>query len=222
MGTESCQCISDKEEKYKLLPFQINSRFNDLLLCEKNLYHKSKFVNQVHHRSHCYVDGRDYLLYNIRQKTNISVIMTQRNQFTVLCESLSSTTDNTNGVFSVKRYKVLHKPFNTLAYAIALNAGFVAIGYANDQEHLEWLIRESLAYKGFALIEVLHEPANLYTDSSGENGGWYSRRVYKVNDTAYDPTDKLLAYKKASEWGTRIPIGIIYKDISQEEKCFFS
>jgi 2-oxoglutarate ferredoxin oxidoreductase subunit beta len=38
---------------------------------------------------------------------------------------------------------------------------------------------------------------------------WYRKRVYKL-DNSYDPKDRTSAFKKAQEWGERIPIGKIY------------
>ncbi|MHA2408131.1 MAG: 2-oxoacid ferredoxin oxidoreductase, partial [Candidatus Ranarchaeia archaeon] len=71
------------------------------------------------------------------------------------------------------------------------------------------LIAEGIKYKGFALIDVLQPCVsfnhfNTYT--------WYNERVYDVNkENGYDLTDKVMAFKKALEWGDRIPIGVIYR-----------
>ena len=41
---------------------------------------------------------------------------------------------------------------------------------------------------------------------------WYQKRVYKVEETPdYAPDDELWAYRKAREWGERIPLGLIYR-----------
>lgn len=41
---------------------------------------------------------------------------------------------------------------------------------------------------------------------------FYRPRVYKLEeDTTCDPTDLALAFRKAQEWGDRIPIGIFYR-----------
>ena len=41
---------------------------------------------------------------------------------------------------------------------------------------------------------------------------WFRERVYKVEDTGYDPTDFHAAMDKALEWDERIPIGLVYRN----------
>jgi 2-oxoglutarate ferredoxin oxidoreductase subunit beta len=40
---------------------------------------------------------------------------------------------------------------------------------------------------------------------------WYSQRVYHI-EPEYNPEDRVSAFKKALEWGDRIPIGVIYRN----------
>jgi 2-oxoglutarate ferredoxin oxidoreductase subunit beta len=40
---------------------------------------------------------------------------------------------------------------------------------------------------------------------------WYRERVYSLQETDYDPGDRLAAFEKALEWGDRIPLGVIYQ-----------
>jgi 2-oxoglutarate ferredoxin oxidoreductase subunit beta len=40
---------------------------------------------------------------------------------------------------------------------------------------------------------------------------WYNERVYMLDEN-YDSSDKSLAIKKATEFGDKIPIGIIFKE----------
>jgi len=40
---------------------------------------------------------------------------------------------------------------------------------------------------------------------------FFRQRVYKLEETGHDVTDKEKALEKAFEWGDRIPIGILYK-----------
>lgn len=47
----------------------------------------------------------------------------------------------------------------------------------------------------------------------GNSGHWY--KVYKLEESSedhssYDPTDRIAAFQKAQEWGSKIPIGVIY------------
>ena len=40
---------------------------------------------------------------------------------------------------------------------------------------------------------------------------WFKERVYKLEETDYDPTDYERALVKAREWGNQIPIGLCYQ-----------
>jgi 2-oxoglutarate ferredoxin oxidoreductase subunit beta len=40
---------------------------------------------------------------------------------------------------------------------------------------------------------------------------WYRERVYYLEETDYDPSDRIAAFEKALEWGDRIPLGVIYR-----------
>jgi 2-oxoglutarate ferredoxin oxidoreductase subunit beta len=64
-------------------------------------------------------------------------------------------------------------------------------------------------HKGFALIDIL-QPCVSFNHRN--TYAWYKERVYKLEDEHdYDPYDKVIAFKKALEWGDKIPIGIIYR-----------
>jgi 2-oxoglutarate ferredoxin oxidoreductase subunit beta len=41
---------------------------------------------------------------------------------------------------------------------------------------------------------------------------WYRKRLYKLEESGYDPADCMVAFAKALEWGERIPTGIIYRN----------
>jgi 2-oxoglutarate ferredoxin oxidoreductase subunit beta len=40
---------------------------------------------------------------------------------------------------------------------------------------------------------------------------WFKERVYKLEETDYDPTDYERALVKVREWGDQIPIGLCYQ-----------
>jgi 2-oxoglutarate ferredoxin oxidoreductase subunit beta len=41
---------------------------------------------------------------------------------------------------------------------------------------------------------------------------WFRQRVYKLEDTGHNVSDRQKALEKSFEWGERIPIGVFYKD----------
>jgi 2-oxoglutarate ferredoxin oxidoreductase subunit beta len=89
-----------------------------------------------------------------------------------------------------------------------MQAGFVARGFAGMIDHLSELIQQGIAHHGFALIDVLQpcvsfNKVNTFT--------WYKERCEPL-PPEYDPTHWEAAINVASEWGDKIPIGIIYRN----------
>jgi 2-oxoglutarate ferredoxin oxidoreductase subunit beta len=156
----------------------------------------------------CYGEGGNHFIHNIRRNADITVIV-HNNQIYGLTKGQASPTTDIGHKTKVQTEGVILEPFQPIAAAITLGAGFVARGYSQELEHLAWLIAEGIKHKGFSLIDVL-QPCISFNKIN--NYEWYSKRVYKVNDDArYNPQDKPSALAKAWEWADRIPIGIIYQ-----------
>ena len=155
----------------------------------------------------CYGEGGNHFLHNIRRNVDITVIV-NNNQIYGLTKGQASPTSDLGYETKVQVNGVILEPLHPLEMAIALGCGFVARGYSADSEHLSRLIVEGVRHRGFSLIDVLQPCVTFNKKNTYE---WYGKRIYKVNENAlYDPGDKMAAYQKASEWGDRIPVGIIY------------
>jgi 2-oxoglutarate ferredoxin oxidoreductase subunit beta len=122
---------------------------------------------------------------------------------------------------------------NPIGLAIASGFTFVARGYSYDVRHLKDLIIAAVKHKGLAFLDVL-QPCPTYNDINTRD--WYAgtditdeaaiethSRIYKLEDTGYDPlvhyeaeselNEKLSqALIKSLEWGSKIPTGIFYKN----------
>jgi len=156
----------------------------------------------------CYGEGGNHLLHNIRRNVDITVIVCD-NQIYGLTKGQASPTTDLDYETKVQVGGVVLEPFHPLETAIALGCGFVARGYSADSGHLSGLILEGIKHKGFSLIDVLQPCVSFNKKNTYE---WYAKRVYKIDgDASYDPGDKAAAYRKAAEWGDRIPIGVIYR-----------
>lgn len=156
----------------------------------------------------CYGEGGNHFIHNIRRNLDITVIV-HDNQIYGLTKGQASPTTDPGMVTKVQTEGVILEPIRPLEIAIALGAGFVARGYSADGDHLTSLILEGIRHKGFALIDVLQPCVSFNKKNTYE---WYSKRVYKVNDDpSYNPNDRIAAFEKATEWGDRIPIGVIYR-----------
>jgi 2-oxoglutarate/2-oxoacid ferredoxin oxidoreductase subunit beta len=115
--------------------------------------------------------------------------------------------------------------------ALAITAGytFVSRSYAFDLVHLKETIKQAVAHKGLAFVEVL-QPCPVYNDINTKD--WYAGvdridpktgkpqpRLYKLQETGFDPLvhdeseifkKKVAGMEKAQEWGDKIPIGVFY------------
>jgi len=127
----------------------------------------------------------------------------------------------------------VNQAVNPIALAIASGFTFVARGYAYDVRQLKDLIISAVKHRGLAFLDVL-QPCPTYNDINTRD--WFSGmdnidkmtkkpqpRIYKLEDTNYDPTvhidsqeeenEKLTqALIKSNEWGEKIPIGIFYQN----------
>ena len=121
---------------------------------------------------------------------------------------------------------------NPIGLAVASGFTFVARAYSYDVRHLKDLIVQAVRHKGFSFLDVL-QPCPTYNDINTRD--WYAgedlakesmerhSRIYKLEDTHFDPVvhfadekeiDEKLAQAliKSLEWGTKIPIGVFYKN----------
>lgn len=156
----------------------------------------------------CYGEGGNHFLHAIRRNVDITVIV-HDNQIYGLTKGQASPTTEAGHKTKVQTEGVILRSFRPLEAAVVLGAGFVARGFSADSEHLSWLIAEGVRHKGFSLIDVLQPCPTFNKVNTYE---WYLKRVYKVNDEAsFNPADRAQALGKASEWGERIPIGILYQ-----------
>jgi len=98
---------------------------------------------------------------------------------------------------------------NPMALALAAGCGFVARGFSGDINHLKSLYTQAIQYPGFALIDVF---SPCVTFNKQNTFGWFKERVYKLEDAGHDSSDWNAGMARAKEWGTKIPIGLIYKN----------
>jgi len=162
----------------------------------------------------CYGEGGNHFLHNIRRNVDITVVV-HDNQIYGLTKGQASPTTEPGYVTKVQTRGVMVEPFRPLALAISLGCGFVARGYADDPDYLASLIVQGVRHKGFSLIDVLQPCVSFNKLNTWE---WYNKRVYKLEqEPEYNCNNIQAAFKKAEEWGDRIPLGIIYQN---EKPCF--
>jgi 2-oxoglutarate ferredoxin oxidoreductase subunit beta len=66
-----------------------------------------------------------------------------------------------------------------------------------------------MAHTGFSLVDILQPCVTFNKINTYE---WYRQRVYHI-EAEYNPEDRAEAFEKALQWGERIPVGILYRNI---------
>jgi 2-oxoglutarate ferredoxin oxidoreductase subunit beta len=153
-----------------------------------------------------YGEGGNHFLHAVRRNTDITYLV-HNNQVYGLTKGQASPTSDP-GFVTKTTPQGATTPLHPLSVAIAAEGGFVARSFSGDISHLSEVIQQAIQHRGFALVDVLQpcvsfNPRNTFA--------WYRERVYKVEESGHDPTDKMAAFAKAQEWDGRIPIGIIYR-----------
>ena len=155
----------------------------------------------------CYGEGGNHLLHGIRRNVNIKLFV-HDNQVYGLTKGQASPTSLEGMMTKSQPFGVLSGPLNPAALAVALDCSFVARGFAGEMEHLKGLIKIAIKHKGFSLVDIL-QPCVTYNKLNTYE--WYRRRVYLLEEE-YQPEDRPGAFKRALEWGERIPMGVIYRN----------
>jgi len=155
----------------------------------------------------CYGEGGNHFLHAIRRNINVKLFV-HDNQIYGLTKGQPSPTSMEGIIAKTQPFGVFSGQLNPVALAVTLDCSFVARGFAGDIEHLKMLMKEAILHKGFALLDILQPCVTFNKINTYE---WYKKRVYHI-ESEYSPGDRTEAFKRALEWGDRIPTGIIYKN----------
>jgi 2-oxoglutarate/2-oxoacid ferredoxin oxidoreductase subunit beta len=161
-----------------------------------------------------YGEGGNHFINAIRRNIDITLLV-HNNKVYGLTKGQASPTSDMGFTTRMQWEGVISEPFNPLAAALALGAGFVARGFAGDVEGLSAIIQAAVSYPGFSLIDILQPCVSFNTVNTH---AWYKKRVKNLADTGYDPDDIEKAMRVARQWGDEIPVGIMY----QQEKISFT
>ncbi len=112
----------------------------------------------------------------------------------------------------------LNSAINPIALALVAGYTFIARAYAYDVKHMKDMIIQAVKHRGMAFINV-QQPCPTYNNINTK--GWYEKRVYKLEETGWDPIvtspDQELektanALEKSREWDNKLPLGVFYKN----------
>ncbi len=152
--------------------------------------------------------GMGHFIHTCRRNIDMTYIVHDNQIYGLTTGQTSPTTEKGTKTKSTP-HGAIEVPVNPMALAIASGATFVARGFSGDMKHLVSLIKQAAQHKGFAIIDVF-QPC--VTFNKVNTFQYFQQRVYKLDGTDYDPTDKMKAMEKSFEWGDKIPIGVLYKE----------
>jgi 2-oxoglutarate ferredoxin oxidoreductase subunit beta len=151
-----------------------------------------------------YGEGGNHFVHTIRRNPNITNIV-HNNMVYGLTKGQASPTSQLGFKTPVQVAGVFLEPFNPLAVAIALDAGFVARAFVGDVEQTKEILKKAITHKGYALIDIL-QPC--VTFNKMNTWQWFKEHTYYLEDS-HDPHDRIAAFKRAVE-GDKLPLGIFY------------
>jgi 2-oxoglutarate ferredoxin oxidoreductase subunit beta len=156
-------------------------------------------------------EGGNHFIHNILRNPNITHLA-HNNMVYGLTKGQASPTSQFGFITPVQVQGVTNEPFNPVALAITLDATFVARTAISNKEHTREIIKAAISHKGYSFVDILQPCVSFNKVNTWK---WFRDNVYHLEDS-HDPTDKVEAFKRATEKG-KLPLGIFY----QKEKPTF-
>ncbi len=151
-----------------------------------------------------YGEGGNHFLHTIRRNINITHIV-HNNMVYGLTKGQASPTSQPGMKTGVQVNGVVNEPFNPLAVAISLGAGFVARAYSGEGEQTKELIQMAINHKGYALVDILHPCVSFNQTNTVK---WYEENTCTIE--AHDETNCSKAWEMAMKPG-KLGLGVYYK-----------
>jgi 2-oxoglutarate/2-oxoacid ferredoxin oxidoreductase subunit beta len=155
----------------------------------------------------CYAEGLDHLIFAAKRNIDITVLV-HNNRVYGLTTGQYTPTSPLGFRGKSTPTGTAEFPLNPIELMLASGATYVARGYTKKMDQLKTLIRNGIAHRGFAFIDVLQICATFFPAAD-----YYTPRVYDLVD--HDPASFDRACAKAREWDynsdARIPLGLFYQ-----------
>jgi len=154
-----------------------------------------------------YGEGGNHFIHTIRRNPDITNIV-HNNMVYGLTKGQASPTSQKGFVTPVQVKGVFIEPFNPLAVAIALDAGFVARAFAGDLEQTTEILKQGISHKGYALVDILQPCVSFNKLNTNQ---WFAEHCYYLDDDSHDKFDRNQAFRRAGET-EKLPLGIFYEN----------
>lgn len=164
-----------------------------------------------------YSEGTAHWIHAARRNIDLTLMVHDNQIYGLTTGQYSSTTDQ--GVKNkATPVPTVEMPFNAMAMAITAGATFVARGFAGDTKQEIQLLTEAIKHKGFSIVDTMQPCVTFNTKNTYS---WFYERLYKLEDTQHDATNRMEALRIADEWPLKAPLpegeiekiatGIIYR-----------
>ncbi|MFH1371925.1 MAG: thiamine pyrophosphate-dependent enzyme [Planctomycetota bacterium] len=151
-----------------------------------------------------YGEGGNHFIHTIRRNPGITNIV-HNNMVYGLTKGQASPTSALGFKTPVQVAGVFLEPFNPLAVAISLDAGFVARAFVGDAEQTKEILKKAITHRGYALVDIFQPCVTFNKINTWQ---WFKDHTYYLEDS-HDPHDRVAAFKRALETD-KLPLGIFY------------
>lgn len=151
-----------------------------------------------------YGEGGNHFLHTMRRNPDITNIV-HNNMVYGLTKGQASPTSEIGFKTPVQVNGVLTEPFNPIAVAVAMDAGFVARAYIGDADNTKEMLKKAIMHKGYALVDIFQPCVSFNKINTYQ---WFREHTYYLEDS-YVPDDRVKAFGRAIETG-KLPLGIFY------------
>lgn len=156
-----------------------------------------------------YAEGLDHLIFAAKRNIDLTMIV-HNNRVYGLTTGQYTPTSPLGFKGKSTPAGTAEYPFNPLELMLASGATYIARGYTRKMPQLGELIRQGIAHKGFAFIDVLQICASFFNMTD-----YYQSRVYDL--AGHNAQDFGAACAKAREWDYNrdapISLGIFYEQV---------
>lgn len=155
-----------------------------------------------------YGEGGNHFLHAVRRNVNI-VHIVHNNMVYGLTKGQASPTSQKGFETKVQVDGVGSEPFNPMAVALSLRAGFVSRVNIGNAAHAKTVLKAAFLHPGYALVDIFQPCVTFNKINSYQ---WFKEHTYEL-DASHDPTDLAAAMAKAFE-SESLPLGIFYRKVS--------
>lgn len=157
-----------------------------------------------------YGEGGNHFIHAIRRNPNITILV-HDNMIYGLTKGQASPTTPKGMKTNVQTTGVTLEPFNPLATAIALDAGFVARASIHDMAHAKEIIKQAIEFEGLSIVDIFQPCVTFNHINTYE---WLGQNTYKLEED-YDCHNREWAFSRAIET-EKYPLGVLYRNENKQ------